>query len=519
MADEPPADAVHVPFPGGAHVQTNPDRLAAIGTLCGMTPAPPERCRMLELGCGEGVNLLAAAIRFPGSRFVGADRAPRALARARQLAERLSLTNVEFVAADFGAVPAGAGPFDYVSAHGVYSWISPPARDELLAACARHVAPGGIVHVSYGALPGHHVKAVARDVMLFHVRGIADEDERARAAVDLARFLAGTQTSSPALTEVLSAEYRRIASAGPAVAAHDEIAPFCDGTWFSDFCAHARRHGLAYLAEAEWATSTEHYLAPEIRDRLDRLAPDAETRLQYLDFIQCRRFHHTLLVRGDAVRGERPSPQVVRTLRVSSAVRLDGGTASVTGSGPLAAPSGPADEPDAASAAAIRLVSAAMEEVAERRPERIAFDELLARARARFGAPAGGGAGAEDEAAVLAEALYDAFEVGLVGLHVEPTPCVVTASARPVASPLARLLVRDGEEVPSLLHDKVRVGDAASRTVLALLDGTRDRAAILAALRAAASPVPEIGPVRVALDGRLLDDILEQFARSGLLLA
>jgi hypothetical protein len=62
-------------MPYGARVQpaTHPDRLAVIGTLFGMKPAPPERCRVLELGCACGVNLIALARELPGSRFVGID--------------------------------------------------------------------------------------------------------------------------------------------------------------------------------------------------------------------------------------------------------------------------------------------------------------------------------------------------------------------------------------------------------------------------------------------------------------
>jgi hypothetical protein len=40
-------------YPSYTRIQTHPDRLATIATLFGMTPAPVERCRMLELGCGN----------------------------------------------------------------------------------------------------------------------------------------------------------------------------------------------------------------------------------------------------------------------------------------------------------------------------------------------------------------------------------------------------------------------------------------------------------------------------------
>src|SRR2546423_12761899 len=47
-----------VPYSVGAFPQTRPDRLATIATLFGMTPVPPSHCRVLELGCAAGGELL-----------------------------------------------------------------------------------------------------------------------------------------------------------------------------------------------------------------------------------------------------------------------------------------------------------------------------------------------------------------------------------------------------------------------------------------------------------------------------
>ncbi len=61
------------PYPELCHSWTHPSRLAAIATLSGMRPAPPERCRVLELGCASGGNLVPMAYGLPGSTFVGVD--------------------------------------------------------------------------------------------------------------------------------------------------------------------------------------------------------------------------------------------------------------------------------------------------------------------------------------------------------------------------------------------------------------------------------------------------------------
>ena len=78
-----------LPYPGSAFAQTHPDRLATLATLFGMTPAPVERCRVLELGCGDGGNLIPMAFALPESRFTGVDLATTAIARGQQLIDQV----------------------------------------------------------------------------------------------------------------------------------------------------------------------------------------------------------------------------------------------------------------------------------------------------------------------------------------------------------------------------------------------------------------------------------------------
>ena len=81
-----------VAYPSRCCPQAHPDRLATLATLFGMAPAPVERCRVLELGCGDGRNLLALAFALPGSTFVGVDLAPSAVARAKDEADNVDKT-------------------------------------------------------------------------------------------------------------------------------------------------------------------------------------------------------------------------------------------------------------------------------------------------------------------------------------------------------------------------------------------------------------------------------------------
>jgi tRNA G46 methylase TrmB len=89
-----------VSYPGLPFAQTHPDRLATIASLYGFPAASPERCRVLELGCADGGNLIPMAYVLPESTFVGLDAAGSAVARGREQIATLGLTNVTLLHAD-----------------------------------------------------------------------------------------------------------------------------------------------------------------------------------------------------------------------------------------------------------------------------------------------------------------------------------------------------------------------------------------------------------------------------------
>jgi SAM-dependent methyltransferase len=146
----------YVPSANQANRDSCPDRLAVVTTLFGGEPAPPERCRLLELGCAEGAHLVPLAELAPESRFLGVDLDPRAVERGNETARRLGLANLTLEVADFRAICGRNERFDYVIAHGVYSWVAPDTRDALLALVAEVLGDEGVAYVSFNALPLVH---------------------------------------------------------------------------------------------------------------------------------------------------------------------------------------------------------------------------------------------------------------------------------------------------------------------------------------------------------------------------
>src|SRR5271166_5846265 len=122
-----------VAYPSFPYPDTHPDRLAAMVILHGLSPAPVEQCRVLEIACNEGANLIPMAYAIPGSEFVGFDLARLPVERGQERIRELGLTNARIFQSDLLNVGAELGQFDYIIAHGLYAWVPEPVRERLLA--------------------------------------------------------------------------------------------------------------------------------------------------------------------------------------------------------------------------------------------------------------------------------------------------------------------------------------------------------------------------------------------------
>jgi methyltransferase-like protein/2-polyprenyl-3-methyl-5-hydroxy-6-metoxy-1,4-benzoquinol methylase len=464
------------PFP-----QTHPDRLATLATLFGMKPARVEACRVLEIGCGDGANLIPMALSLPESRFIGVDLAERPIARGQTMAEALGLCNVSLRQLDIMDLPSDLGQFDYVIAHGLYSWVPPAVRDKLLAICKAHLAPEGVAYVSYNTYPGSHLREMMREMMLFHVRDIQEPAERTAYARALVKFLAASQSGSDLYGTILTSLDKEVGRLHDGSLFHDHLADFNSPVYFHQFIDHARRHGLEYLAEADFFDMQHDTFSTDVSDTLQRIGEDdIVAREQYLDFLTGRRFRQTLLCHEDAAIDRKLSAERIMNLFVASPARpvseepVIDSTAVEMFQGNKAATMS-TNHP---------LTKAAMLQLGKIWPWSLHFDDLIGASRAQLSpnlARHNGDIG-RDDALRLGEFLLKAYAANLIELHAQPPRFVLEPGKRPTASRLARLQLESDTTVTTLRHTSVQVLDPVGRHLLMLLDGSRDRKGLLAEL-------------------------------------
>jgi len=475
-----------VPYPLLSYTQTHPDRLNVIATLLGLQPAAVEACRVLELGCAVGGNLLPMAHGLPNSTFVGIDYAERQIEIAQANAAANGLGNVSFITADIAELPGDLGEFDYIVAHGIYSWVPEQVRDAVLEACRQHLAPNGIAYVSYNTYPGWHLLRMVREIMLYRTRNTSNAADRVEQSREVVRLLnEALEGESSAYSGFLSAYAEQVMPkdvGGPehsdALLLHDELESTNDPVYFHEFIAHAARHRLQYVGEAHLANVLPSRLPPRATEVLRVLAQDAIELEQYMDFLKNRSFRETLLCHENVAVERRISADAVHRMYVSSRAWPESEAPDLAGEGS----EGFQSLDNARFATNHPLTKAALVHLHNVSPQPVAFIDLVDTAAARLG----GDARTSEDAATLAGNLLRAYGYSehLVELHPRALGFVLEPGERPLASSYARWQAETIGRVTNLRHERVTLDDTA-RWVLRHLDGTRDRTTLVGLLSGA----------------------------------
>lgn len=314
-----------LPYRSAPIEHTAPERLSLVSLLHGGPRMELEAgYRVLELGCADGANLLPMAWFRRHASFVGIDGARTQIQRARARAAALGLENLEYLHADFTTADARlAGQFDFIVAHGVFSWISRPARDALLELCQRRLRPGGLLYLSYNARPGWNVRGMVREFLLAQTAGIADLRARVDAARDVCRRLVDAMGGEEhAYRRLMIDELRLVASGDPSYVAHEHLTPDNHAYWRSELAALLDAHGLAYVADADfdlpWARLDDTFVG-WLREQgiVGRSIEDTTDLLLY------RQFCSPIFTPAPLVR-RWPSAQELGRLRVASSLVLHG---------------------------------------------------------------------------------------------------------------------------------------------------------------------------------------------------
>lgn len=447
-----------LPYENVVFFHTHPSNLAVVATLCGLTPPPVDRCRVLELGCGTGFNLVAMRRSLPDARLVGIDLSSRQIELGRALGAAVGCERIELHAGDLSAVDDTFGEFDYIIAHGVFSWVPAPVREAILAICKRRLAPSGIAYVSYNTYPGWHLHAVLRDALRFH----APPDEpplaragAARAAVE--RLAAELPEPDSDYARLLRSELEAVRGDSDTYLFHEFLEPNNQPLYFEEFARLAAAAGLRFLSEARYASSS--FTQPtEVRQALCSAGGDLIRQEQLHDFRRNCAFRQSLLCHAELQPRREMSVEALGRFFLFAHNELLGegppGTVHVQlDSGRIVPVSDPL----------LRQVLYHLDRIG---PRPVPVEEVTAElTRSQDQAE-----GEPGLAAQVAARIVDGYVAGLWALFASAPPFASAAGQQPMADPLVRHMAATESRVPSLLHTMISL-TMEHRAVLGRLDG------------------------------------------------
>jgi len=294
-------------YTSGYYRQQSPRHLALACLLTGVEPPDMSRdapLSYLELGCGQGYGALVLAASNPLWQVVAIDFNPAHVASARALAAASGTTNVRFIEADLATLAedpqaAGIPEADVVSLHGVWTWVPPVVRRGIVRLLRAKVRPGGIVHVSYNALPGwQEALALQRLVREAGLRLASRSDRQVQEGLEVAQALrvAGAEhlRRSPLVAAML--DHRQHLPGG--YLAHEYMNEYWSPSFHADVVADFVDAKLEWVGTAQLLENFRELMLTEeqraIQDRFD----DPVMRELVKDMAVSRGFRHDVFVRG-----------------------------------------------------------------------------------------------------------------------------------------------------------------------------------------------------------------------------
>lgn len=487
-----------VPFTSGSLAATRPDHLALTSWLHG-GPRPPTRgFRCLELGCGDGANLIPLAFANPESSFIGLDSSTRQLDAARAAARSLGLSNLSLLEADLRRPPELEAKADYVIAPGLLSWVAEPVRRRLLELCAHQLSPGGLALMSYNCRPGWSVRGLVRRAVR-RADDAADEPSarirRARALAERLIALLPPQSEHP-YQRLLAAELRRLTEGQPWYVFHEYLGEHNQPFTQPEVAHMAARAGLVFLADAQFdrpeGRTPEHLCEAPGQEELGDSDPSF-----IIDLLGYRQHRVDLFCRAEAPRRPPPTERELEALWVAARIEP-------TGPSTYRSDDGEEIELDAP------WIEAAWDALIAAKPWEVSVSELLDLVEPQL-APAGGD---PEDRAELCEHLLEMHRLGYLELRLRQLAPPAQAGGGGL-SPLTELeLELDRPWLTTPWHSPFGLDEATKIALEPLVGARGDRSELRDRVLAALEAPPNVPP-RGALRS-YASDLIDALERAGL---
>ena len=289
----------------GYYREQSPTQLRLACLLAGVAwDVAEEGAHYLELGCGLGLGALIVAASNPSWRITALDFNPAHIAAARALAREAGVENATFLEADlsdFAESSAGAAlpEADIVTAHGVWSWVSPEVRAGIIRLLAAKLRAGGVAHLSYNALPGWQgMLSVQRLVREAGQRLVGRSDRQAEAGIGVLRDLAAAEAPTLRNDARLSTWISEMGAYSGAYLAHEFMNAHWSPCWHADVAASLAGARLDWVGAATLIENFAELAMTGPQRAIYERFEDPTMRELVKDMCLARTLRHDVYVRG-----------------------------------------------------------------------------------------------------------------------------------------------------------------------------------------------------------------------------
>lgn len=450
-----------VAYPSPVLESLTPDRLRASALLHGYNPPEATTASVLEIGCGDGVGLVAWASTAPTARIVGFDLSPIAVAKGKELAEAAGFTNVDLHVGDILTYPRDGEKFDYIVCHGVLSWVPEPVRAALLDLIAAKLAPGGIAYVSFDCLPGAAQKAALVPFLRSRVAETDDPMVAMKEAATVIDMINRSLRPDSKMRDHIDFVMQIMLNTKAGYFYHDWLAEHYRPIDLRQLIADSAAHGLKIAGSAANYDLDVPDLDDEAKAMLDSFGDDHGARLLAIDLLRGPSiFHRELFVRTDA-----PPPPVTDGYKAVT-YGFEGSREDTQ------TEAGPVTRYFLSDTFSVTINTARSRAVLDllylNQPAEFTYDEILEHTKV--------------DPDWLRSTLFELCRNNFIVTRSTPAPFTLEPGERPVAAPLVRAMADRGERIIAHRSADVEADKLETRLLFALSDGTRTRTEIAVAM-------------------------------------
>lgn len=291
---------------------SSPGHLRAAAHLWGLESVPLENARVLELGCAGGGNLFPFAVAYPNAHVVGIDLSRNQVEQGQQIVQALGLKNLHLHAMSLTDITPDFGQFDYIVAHGVFSWVPPEVREAMMRILRDNLSPNGIGYISYNTYPGWKAGDIVRDAMLLHAHSVEKEEDRLPAAKAMLNLLSDGIAADNPLAPSLRAAVAQTRKQSDYYLAHEYLETFNNPCYLLEFVSMAQQHGMVHVGDADphVEMAATYGQNVQLSHSLVAMGQPREMRQQYLDFAVGRNFRKSVIVHQELAEQIQISPNL-----------------------------------------------------------------------------------------------------------------------------------------------------------------------------------------------------------------